>query len=152
MAPGHKTCDCRSSNHCSGFHHTCRLHKYRTQLSLVAESMVTHTETEPQQQATTPVHSVVPTWPDEHTLLTIAQVILKALNCKHVQARAFLDPGTAVSMISKTLAQQLKLHHHTCTVTGREKSGDLDDWSVRLTDWLLLPSEESIALTKERLC
>ena len=39
----------------------------------------------------------------------------------------------------------------TDAVTGREKSGDLDDWSVRLTDWLLLPSEESIAPTKERL-
>ena len=60
MAPGHKTCDCRSSNRCqkcSGSHHTC-LHKDRTQLSSVAESTVTHPETEPQEQGTAPVNSL----------------------------------------------------------------------------------------------
>ena len=45
-----------------------------------------------------------------------AQVIVEAPNSKIMQARAFLDSGAAVSMVSRRLIQQLNFKRYPCDI------------------------------------
>ena len=115
LSPGHRTRDCSSSNRCrrcGGSHHTC-LHEDRVPPS-PTEAHVTQSTIH--QPPTQPVNSTTTARPDEPTLLMTAQVIVEEPKGKRMQARAFLDSGAAVSMVSRRLTQQLNLKRYPCDI------------------------------------
>ena len=90
LAPGHATSDCRSKYRCQD----CR-QKHHTSIHKDNDVQVSSTLTRSRQL------------PD--ALLMTAEVLLKGPGGHQLKARAFLDPGAGLSLISSRVAQLLEL-------------------------------------------
>ena len=98
LSVGHATESCRSTyrcRECNSYHHTT-LHQ------AAAPPSATPTST-----ASVSVNSAAARI--QNSILMTAQVLLTGPMGQHIQARAFIDPGAAMSLISSRVAQQLHL-------------------------------------------
>ena len=102
LAVGHPTESCRSTyrcRECNSSHHTT-LHQAATPSSAPPSATPT---------ASVPVSINSATAKVQASILMTAQVLLTGPRGQTVQARAFIDPGAAMSLISSRVVQQLHL-------------------------------------------
>ena len=115
LAPGHATADCRSKYRCQDcrqMHHTS-LHK--------ATSVQVSTIVSRSRQL-----------PD--ALLMTAEVLLTGPSGQQLKARAFLDPGAGLSIVSSRVAQMLKLSLDPIEISFTTVQGTKCQGSQYLTD------------------
>ena len=117
LAPGHKTNDCRSLARCKTCqekHHTM-VHQDRTNQPSLQSSSST-----PPQTATINVLCASSSPATTNTLTMTSQVILTGPGGKTYRARALLDSGSSITLISSQAVQALSLPttHAKVTFTG----------------------------------
>ena len=113
LAPGHKT-SCRSQSRCRscvGCHHTL-VHREQT-APHPANVAVVNTNSMSAKSA-----SPIPSF-----LTMTSQVLVKGLGGRQMVARALLDTGATMSMVSSRVARSLQLAHlgSRITITGVKK-------------------------------
>ena len=122
LAVGHNTADCRSTYRCRdcGQPHHTSIH---------------------QEQHVTPINSSTPTShqvPDALMMMT-AQVLISGPGGQKTQARALIDPGAAMTLVSSRIAQHLHLPLTRANLAFSGVQGTPCKPSHHLTKLLLSP-------------
>ena len=102
LAVGHTTENCRSTyrcRECNSNHHTT-LHQTAAPPTAPPSTTPTGTSSVSVNSATAQI---------QKSILMTAQVLLTGPRGQTIQARAFIDPGAAMSLVSNKIAQQLHL-------------------------------------------
>ena len=118
LAPGHATADCRSKyrcHDCRQLHHTS-LHKNN---SVQVSTIISRSRQLPD------------------ALLMTAEVLLTGPSGQQLKARAFLDPGAGLSIVSSRITQMLKLSLDPSEISFTTVQGTCCHGSSYLTDLII---------------
>jgi len=109
---GHRVKDCRSLGRCKKCrrnHHTI-LHRDHSPAPPAETQAASSQSSQPQQTAPATVASIMATF--EPTLHMTAVVTLESSQGRQLRARAFLDTGSHLTIMTRRAAQLLQLHLH----------------------------------------
>ena len=117
LQPGHSAKQCTSSHRCrkcQKLHHTL-IHSDQFFRSTPPENASTNLSTTTRSE--TVVSSNVATEEKSTSLLMTCQVLVQSPNGNTIKARALLDTGSTVSLVTERIAQSLRLHRTPNNVT-----------------------------------
>ena len=109
LAPGHRTAECRSlarSKICGGRHHTL-VHRDVVNTTPAVNALVASTSAMSSKSSTS-----IPT-----SLMMMSQVLVKGPGGRTMVARALLDSGASMSLVSSRVAQTLQLPRMSAQVS-----------------------------------
>ena len=131
LAPGHKTADCRSYGHCR----TCR-DKHHT---------LVHQDKPPSPPPVAVIHAAASTGPPtiQASLTMTSKVLLTGPTGQTLVARALLDSGSTISLITARPANTLKLPRTSTHITFSGVQDSVASPSHSLVNVCLSPLQES---------